>query len=100
MIDLLCTHHRPAVSLMVGAVSGAAGVTTDAATGEPGFGLLAQLGVASLVVVAVLYMLRRSDARDAERIRDLKATIAALERRARDAEAELHTLRTNPDPFP
>ena len=36
-------------------------------------GLLANLGVAGLIVAAILYMLRRSDAHDGQRIRDLQA---------------------------
>lgn len=64
------------------------GMAVETATNNDGLGVFTQLGVAG----ALLYMLRRSDVRDAERIKDLKAQIAAERRRAEHAEEENRRL--------
>lgn len=85
MIAYLAQYHRGILSAWAGAISWAVGMATDAATGNTGLGLLTNLGVAGLVVLAILYMLRRSDVHDGQRIRD-------LQERARKAEAERDAL--------
>lgn len=88
----LASHHERLLAWFVAYISWSAGMAVDTATGNTGMGLLTNLGVAGLIVVAVLYMLRRSDVRDAERIKDLKAQIAAERRRAEHAEEENRRL--------
>lgn len=86
----LVTHHEWVTALASGWVSWNAGVAVAVATDDNGLGLWTQLGVAGLIVVAIMFMLRRSDRRDAakdrviaeieaERVEDLKAQIAALQ---------------------
>ena len=83
-------HHDWAVALMSGWLSWNTGMAVAVATDDNGLGVWTQLGVAGLVVVAILFMLRRSDRRDAakdrviaeieaERVEDLKAQIAVLQ---------------------
>ena len=78
MIAHLAHHHPGALSVWAGGTSWAMGMAADATTGNTGVGLLTNLGVAGLIVAAILYMLRRSDAHDGQRIRDLLDERAAL----------------------
>lgn len=88
----LAIHHDRALAWCVAYISWSAGMAVDTATGNTEAGLLTNLGVAGLIVWAVLYMPRRSDARDAERVKDLKAEIAAERKRAEHAEEEARRL--------
>jgi lipoprotein signal peptidase len=86
----LVLHHEWATSIFVGVVTWNVGMAVSTATDSNGLGIWAQLGVAGLIVVAILLMLRRSDRRDAAaqaalheiesaRIADLKAQIDELQ---------------------
>lgn len=86
----IVAHHDRIVALVSGWLTWNAGMAVAVATGDNELGLWTQLGVAGLIVVAIMSMLRRSDRRDAakdrviheieaERIEDLKAQIAVLQ---------------------
>ena len=89
-VRYLVMHHDWAVAIASGWVSLSVGAVVAVATDDNGLGLWTQLGVAGLIVVAIMFMLRRSDRREmakdrliheieAERIEDLKAQIVALQ---------------------
>lgn len=88
----VATHHHRVTAWAGGFVTWNLGMAVETATNNDGLGVFTQLGVAGLIVIALLYMLRRSDVRDAERIKDLKAQIAAERRRAEHAEEENRRL--------
>lgn len=94
-VRYVATHHQRTTAWMGGFVSWNIGMAVETATGNDGLGIFTQLGVAGLIVVALLYMLRRSDARDAERVKDLKAQIAAERERAEHAEQLLIDRKDN-----
>lgn len=90
MIRAALLHHDWTAALVSGWVSFSTGRIVAATTGDTGLGLWAQLGVAGLIVVAIMFMLRRSDRREAAkdtaiaeiesaRIADLKAQIKVLQ---------------------
>lgn len=85
MFTHLAQYHRGILSVWAGGTSWALGMAADTATGNTGLGLLTNLGVAGLIVAAILYMLRRSDIHDGQRIKD-------LQQRAERAESELDAL--------
>lgn len=85
----MTTHHQRLAALVAGWLSWNAGMAVDTATGNTEAGVWTQLGVAGLVIVAALYMLRRSDSREAtdraaidkverELVRELRSQIDAL----------------------
>lgn len=86
----IVAHHEWVTALVSGWLSWNAGMAVAVATDDNGLGVWTQLGVAGLIVIAIMVMLRRSDKRDAvkdrliaeieaERVEDLKAQIAALQ---------------------
>ncbi len=60
----MVTHHERTTALAAGWLSWNAGMAVETTTGNTGLGVWAQLGVAGLIVVAIMFMLRRSDQRD------------------------------------
>lgn len=95
MLTYVVHHHHRLTAVASGYLTWSAGMAVETTTGDTGLGVWAQLGVAGLIVVAILFMLRRSDRREAakdaaialiesERIEDLKAQIEALQAQRED----------------
>jgi len=86
----IVTNHERTTAVLTGWVSWNAGMAVETATGDTGLGVWAQLGVAGLIVVAILFMLRRSDRRESAK----DEAIAAVEdARIADLKAEIETLQ-------
>ncbi len=107
----MVTHHERTTALAAGWLSWNAGMAVETTTGNTGLGVWAQLGVAGLIVVAIMFMLRRSDQRDNAkdkaiaavedaRIADLKAQIDTLQQLLEDAKRSpaTRTRRTDRKP--
>ena len=86
--------------MLIGWVTWNAGMAVDTATGSTDAGVWTQLGVAGLVIIAALYMLRRSDNR--ETVKDTRADrieqqlVEHLERQINELRAENDELRNRP----
>ena len=107
----IVTEHERATALLTGWVSWNAGMAVETATGDTALGIWTQLGVAGLVIVGLLFMLRRSDRREgakdreaaqehAARIADLKAQIDTLQELLEDSKRSpaTRTRRTDRKP--
>ena len=99
LYHLLSDRYR-VLALLTGMLSWNAGMAVDSATGSTDAGVWTQLGVAGLVIVAALYMLRRSDNR--EGVKDTRAErieqqlVEHLERQINELRAENDELRSRP----
>lgn len=94
----MVTHHERTTAIFGAYFSWSVGRVAETATGDAGLGLWTQLGVAGLVVVAILFMLRRSDRREAKKDRAIEriedARIADLKQQIADLQAENDALRS------
>lgn len=96
----LATHHERFTAALGGWLAWNVGIAVETATGDGGLGVLAQLGVAGLIVAALLFMLRRSDGRDADGRKALdeaeQALLDELHAQIARLEAENESLRHRP----
>ena len=96
----LATQHDAPTAVLVALISWNVGMAVDTTTDSTGLGLLANLGTAGLIVVAILFMLRRSDNREAKDRQAIEHADSALVAELRDQVAtlkhELDAARNRP----
>lgn len=80
----IATNHHRATAGVAGLVTWNFGMAVETATGDGGLGVLAQLGVGGIIVAFLLYMLRRSDGREASDRKVIEAVEEALVSELRD----------------
>jgi len=99
LYQMLSDRYR-VLAMLTGMLSWQAGMAVDSATGSTDAGVWTQLGVAGLVILAALYMLRRSDTR--EGVKDTRADrieqqlVEHLEQQIAELRAENDQLRNRP----